>query len=445
MNWKRLREKVLEKYYPEESDLKELENKYAKLSEFIEDQNNLNTHFAGSAGRQTCMKGDNDIDIFVLFPEGKNRSFLEEKGLEIGKKVFNEFNGEYRIEYAEHPYTKGVIDGTEVEIVPCFETDPEDIKSNVDRTPHHSRWVEEHLSQEQRKDVVVLKAFLSANNLYGSSLKIRGFSGYLCEILIQEFGDFRNLVENAANWKERQYIDPGKHFQEPEKDLEGKFESENLVVIDPVDSGRNVASVITKQKYAKFVHLCWKFSKQPGFRFFEKEEIDVEEFAVKQELKKRGDIIVLEFDNIDTVEDVVYPQMRKTVGLLEKKIRKHDFQIYSIGFHIGESTRIIFEVEDDLPEIEIIEGPKVFHGNQHLEEFSSRYKITFVEGDRLKAKTEREFTRLQEFLQEFLSADLEKKGVPSNIAEELRSYRFADPLTGDEEWLKYLTEKFHIE
>jgi len=46
------------------------------------------------------------------------------------------------------------------------------IKSSVDRTPHHSRWVDQKLDDEQRKDVVILKRFLSAGGIYGSSKKV---------------------------------------------------------------------------------------------------------------------------------------------------------------------------------------------------------------------------------------------------------------------------------
>ncbi|MFB6147245.1 MAG: CCA tRNA nucleotidyltransferase, partial [Candidatus Nanohaloarchaea archaeon] len=66
MDYERLREKVLEKFYPGQEELEETEEKYREISSFIEDEFSLDTHFAGSSSRGTCMKGDRDIDIFVL-------------------------------------------------------------------------------------------------------------------------------------------------------------------------------------------------------------------------------------------------------------------------------------------------------------------------------------------------------------------------------------------
>ena len=444
MNWKRLREKVVEENYPGEEDLEEINEKYEEIAGFIEEEFGQETHFAGSASRQTCMKDDRDIDLFVLFSPEKERKHLEDRGLKIGKKVFDKFNGEYEIEYAEHPYTKGIIDGYEVEIVPCYEVEAGKIKSAVDRTPHHSRWVQNNLDQEQRKDVVILKKFLSAAGIYGSSLKVQGFSGYLCEILISQYGGFKELTEEAKEWQEKTVIDPeDQHEKLPEK-LENKFEDEPLVVIDPVDEERNVASVMSKENFSKFIYLCWRFNEEPGMDFFQEEEGDYTEFEVKQELDKRGDMLVLEFETPEEVDDIVYPQMRKAMRRLRSEIEKHEFQVFDSGFHVGEMTRVFFELDRNLPEIQEKKGPKVFHGTDHIRQFTSKYDNVYVKGDTLVAKTEREYTDAKELLDEFLDGDLEAKGIPEYVADKIENYSFSDAL-GPDAWLNYLGDKFRIE
>lgn len=446
MNLERLREKVIEEYYPSDSDLEKIRNKYQEISSFIQDEFGVETHFAGSAGRETCMKGDNDIDVFVLFDEEIKKKDLENRGLDIGKKVFSHFDADYRIEYAEHPYTKGKIDGHEVEIVPCYDTSPENIKSSVDRTPHHSRWVDQSLDKEQRKDVVMLKRFLSANGIYGSSLKVRGFSGYLCEILIKHFGSFEELVNKAPDWPEKPVIDTENHHEGelPEK-LEKKFSDESLVVIDPVDPERNVGSVLSKENFSRFMFICWKFRKNPGMRFFGEDETEYTQFQIKQELKKRADFLVLEFETPSEVDDIVYPQMRKTLDRLEKLLEKHEFRIFNSGFHIDGSARIFFELELSLPEVQEVKGPKIFHGIEHLQQFSSKYDNVYVKEDRVVARTEREYSEARELLKDFLEDNLEEKGIPSHIAEKMEDYGFTDPATNDRKWLNYLGKKFHVE
>ncbi|WEL23704.1 CCA tRNA nucleotidyltransferase [Candidatus Nanohalovita haloferacivicina] len=449
MNWERLREKVLEEIYPTEEEFEKIQGLYDKISEYIEEEYGLETHFAGSAGRKTCMAGDKDIDLFVLFPETTERIELENKGLEIGKKTFQNFNADYHVEYAEHPYSKGHIEGVEVEIVPCFDTSPEDIRSAVDRTPHHSRWARENLDEEQKKDAVLLKKFLKKRGLYGSSLKNRGFSGYLCEILVAEYGSFRELIEDVEDWTQEKVLDLENYHEEGlPQELKNKFSNDNLVVIDPVDPERNVASVLSTQNYAEFIHQAWRFNKKPGIDFFREEDPEYERFELEKEIKDRGDFLVIEFDSPDEVDDVVYPQMRKTLSRMESVLTKNDFRLFESGFHVGEeNTRIFFELSQHLPAIEELKGPRVFHGKDHMEQFTSKYENTFVQGDRLIAKTEREYTDARTLLKEFVSRDREKlkeEGVPNYVAEKMEEAVFTEPVLEDDKWLNYLAEKLHV-
>lgn len=449
MEWARVRKKVIEQNYPDQKELRQAREVYDRIAAFIEGEYGLETHFAGSTSRGTCMSGDKDIDLFVLFPEDTERKELEQKGLTVGKKAFENFDGEYRVEYAEHPYTKGEIDNHEVEIVPCYDTEPEDIKSAVDRTPHHSRWASESLNEEQRKDAVILKKFLSAGGLYGSSLKVQAFSGYLCEILISHYGSFREMAEAAENWRENEVIDPEEHHEEglPQQ-LEEKFSDESFVVIDPVDPERNVASVMSGENYAKIIHRFWRFNQDPSMKYFQEEEKQVSEFEVRQEIDKRADFLVMEFERPEAVEDVIYPQMRKTLRRLEDVLENEEFRVFESGFHVGEEkTRIFIELEASLPEIREQKGPKVFHGVEHLEQFTQKYENTFIRGERIWAKVDREFTEAKAFLNDFLSgevSELEERGVPDHVAEKIVEFRFTEPIPDDKEWLKYLAEKLNV-
>lgn len=445
MNWERLREKVLEEIYPSEQELENIREKYEELSGFIEEEYSVETHFAGSASRETAMRGDNDIDLFVMFPTTVDKKELEDKGLEIGKSVFKEFNGDHQVEYAEHPYTKGDINGYEIEVVPCYDTPANQLISSVDRTPHHSRWVDKNLDKKQREDVVLLKKFLDTEGIYGSSLKVQGFSGYLCEILIAEYGSFEQLVANAYQWNDKQIIDPENHFEQLPENLEKKFENESLIVLDPVDSERNVASVLSRENYARFIYLCWRFRDDPGMRFFQEEEKNYTEFEIRQEVEKRNDFVVLEFDNPEAVEDIVHPQMRKTVRRLETLLNKNDFRVFSSGYHVGKMTRIFFEMERQLPETEEVKGPKLFHNEEHIAQFTSKYDNVYIQDDRICAKTEREYTDAKKLVKNFLTDDLESKGVPGYVASQIEEFSFSDPVVNDEKWLNHLGKILHVQ
>ncbi|MDY6774033.1 MAG: nucleotidyltransferase domain-containing protein, partial [Candidatus Nanohaloarchaea archaeon] len=133
-----VKENVLERVEPEESEGEEAREMFERIQEFVEDEFGVEAGLMGSTAKGTFMQEDKDLDIFVFFEESVGEEELEEEGLEIGGSVFEQFDGDYEVEYAEHPYTKGEIDGYEVEIVPAYRVDSgENIKSSVDRTPFH--------------------------------------------------------------------------------------------------------------------------------------------------------------------------------------------------------------------------------------------------------------------------------------------------------------------
>lgn len=447
MNRDRIKDRVLEDRYPSDEEMAELKSVYSRVSDLIDERFGVETHLAGSAGRGTCLSGDQDVDVFLLLPDELSTEELEEKGLEIGEEVFEELGSEYEVDYAEHPYTKGQISGFSVEIVPCFDLEQGELKSSVDRSPHHSEWVKENLDEEQKKDVVVLKAFLKANGLYGSSLKVEGFSGYLCEVLVAHFGGFFDTLESARHWEEETTLDPVSHHGgELPGQLDEKFGESPLRVIDPVDPERNVAAVLSTEKYAEFVYLARSFTKSPGMDFFEDESYEPTEFELKQEISDRADILVISFDSPSELADLVYPQMRKLERRLIQVLEKHSFRIFSSGFQVGEvNCRIILELEGQLPEMEKVEGPKVFHGWEHVDEFESRYDNTFIKGSRIYAKQQREFSRARELIDDFLTGNLKSKGVPKHLADNMGTWTFADPVVPDKEWLKFLGEYFNME
>ena len=61
----------------------------------------------GSVVRGTQLRGDSDIDIFLLFNRAKPRDYITKKGLEYAKEDRKGGKVErYEIKYAEHPYVR---------------------------------------------------------------------------------------------------------------------------------------------------------------------------------------------------------------------------------------------------------------------------------------------------------------------------------------------------
>src|SRR5882762_3659896 len=209
----------------------------------------------GSVAKGVHLTGT-EIDIFVAFPPDTPREVLEREGLALGDVLERPVRM-----YAEHPYTRGWFGGFEVEVVPCYRiTDATQRMSAVDRTPLHVDYVLGHLRDGQTDEIRLLKAWAEGIGVYGAEAKIRGFSGYLCELLVLKYGSFRGVLENSLTWRRGTILEldraAARTFEEP------------LVVVDPVDPNRNVASAVEVDQLATFVHAAREYLQGPNERFF---------------------------------------------------------------------------------------------------------------------------------------------------------------------------------
>jgi len=273
----------------------------------------------------------------------------------------------------------GKIENHDIDIVPCYKIEKiEQMKSSVDRTPLHTKFVLENMSEKQKDDTRILKKFMKLINVYGSEFKIMGFSGYLCELLILYYGSFENVIKEASKWRFKQKI----VFEKIEKDF-----SDPLIIIDPVDSSRNAASCVSLQKFSEFIYYSRKFLKDKKF----------EEIKTEYKKSEGTELIVLNF-NTDLIEDLLFPQLRKTRDFIKGYLEKNDFRIYrSKVFNSG----ILFELEVfELPKMKIHRGPFVYD-EKNCENFIEKHNKVFITGDRLCTEVERKFRTAKECI-EFL-------------------------------------------
>ncbi|MBZ6495624.1 CCA tRNA nucleotidyltransferase [Natrinema longum] len=350
----------------------------------------------GSTARDTWISGDRDIDIFVRFPPELDRETLEEYGLEVGHATLPEGHEEY----AEHPYVKGAVEGFDIDVVPCFRLESAtEIRSAVDRTPFHTRYLQQRLDDDLAGDVRVAKQFLTGIGVYGSDLRTRGFSGYLTELLVCEYGGVRALLEAAADWQPPVELDPEAHghttFDDP------------LVVIDPTDPERNVAAVCSSENVARFQHYAREFLETPRFDLFEPDEpAPLSESELLGHLARRGTTAVaIRFDAPDLVEDQLYPQLQKSVTGITQGLNDRGFDVFR-STAIADETAVVFAelAVSERPAVERHAGPPV-HVRDHAEGFYDTYADDadaygpFIEDGRYVTERERAFTTARAFLE----------------------------------------------
>ncbi|WP_226022260.1 CCA tRNA nucleotidyltransferase [Halomicrobium salinisoli] len=348
----------------------------------------------GSTARGTWVAGDRDVDVFVAFPADLDREELEEYGLDVGHAVLP---GGHE-EYAEHPYVKGEVEGYDVDLVPCYDLDDAtDIRSAVDRTPFHTRYLEERLDDRLADEVRVCKQFLKGIGAYGSDLRTQGFSGFLTELLVLEYGGVREFLAAAADWHPPVRLDPEDHGQAAFDDP--------LVVIDPTDPERNVAAVLSAGRLASLQHYAREFLDDPREALFEPREPDpLDADEVRAAISDRGTTpVAVVFDAPDVVEDQLWPQLYRSLGGVTDELDRRGFDVLRAATWAHDRAVLFAELAvAERPTVERHEGPPV-HVRDHAAGFYGKYADgdaygPFVEGDRYVVEREREFAAAAEFL-----------------------------------------------
>ena len=301
----------------------------------------------GSVAKDTWLRGEPDIDIFLQLPMSVPREALGTVCLRIAEEATK---GSKQVErFAEHPYLEAFVQSTRVNIVPCYKAKPGEWLSATDRTPYHTEFVKPRLNDVLRSEIRLLKQFMKGIGTYGAEIKVGGFSGYLCELLTLHYGTFASVLKAAAGWKKPWTIDYQSHYKGREGEIPKIFE-EPLVVVDPVDKGRNVASAVRKECLIGFVAASRQFTQHPGKEFFfPKPTRILSERQLARSMEKRGTALVfVKIGKVNAVPDILWGQLYKTQRSLRRMLVQNDFHIFNDAAWSNEAdlSVLLFEAED---------------------------------------------------------------------------------------------------
>ena len=278
----------------------------------------------GSVAKDTWLSLEPEVDVFMRVPTSIPRKSLGDVCLKVARKATK---GSEQIErFAEHPYLEAIVDGIRVNIVPCYAVKQGEWLSATDRTPFHTDYMKKRLDAKMRDEVRLLKKFMKGVEVYGAEIKVGGFSGYLCELLVLHYTSFLNTVKAFAEHKQRMVFDIEDFYRNRRNEVDLLFD-EPLVVVDPVDKARNVASAVRKQNLYTFIAAAQAFIRRPDLNFFyPPETVPLTAGRMRQELKKRGSTIVfVTFGRVGTVPDVLWGQLYKSLRSLHKLVELNDF------------------------------------------------------------------------------------------------------------------------
>ena len=441
MEWSRLREQVLERIKPSDAETNQTRDFARRLISRVDhvvESNGIRgiAEVHGSVRHGTWLAGAKDLDVFIVVEEG-DRDTLKQ----VIKLLQESLEGELREAYAEHPYLQAEIEGYSVDLVPCFRmSNGEAIHSSTDRTPLHSAYLAERLTPSLRDDARLLKQFTRGIDVYGAEIKVKGFSGYLCELLLVHYGSFMAVMQAAAGWKRGVNVTgaSGGDWEDP------------LVVIDPVDGGRNVASALSPESFWSFVYAAERFTAEPRLGFFFPEALEPGPGKVLNCLKEGGSsylFLVVEEGGAE-IPDVLWGMLYRTLQAVTKALRKNGFTVLRSGAWSNEENRhvLTFELASHvIPRVAKQVGPPcgIKEGSKRFIE-AHRYRPgtvagPYIEDERWVVHVQRETTHAGELVKSLLRDGGRGIGVSRILADRIT---MGYSLVEDESVEPYLSQGF---
>ena len=361
----------------------------------------IGLEFGGSFAKGTWLSKDADVDIFIKF----KKNVSEEKFEKISKKIGFDSLKKYSpyVRYSQHPYVEAKIKNTKINVVPCYDVKVGEWKSAADRSPFHTKFMKKSLTPKMRNEVRVLKTFLKSNGIYGAEIAKQGFSGYISEVLILEFGNFENLIKSISKIKENQII--GKTRK--------KFDT-SIVVIDPIDNNRNLAAAISDQNIGKFILISRALKGKPSIGFFKIKKSRISN-------KFWNNVLVVKFNFKSRSPDIIWGQIKRATSTLSTQLELSGFTVLRSKSHTdqqNEAYLLFFLESTKISEVYSKKGPEFFREDSTHSFIAKNLKnaeLVWVGNDRKIISLEkRNHTDVVSFMKEFLKKNLQV-GIPKGL------------------------------
>ncbi|MHA1628877.1 MAG: CCA tRNA nucleotidyltransferase [Candidatus Heimdallarchaeota archaeon] len=320
----------------------------------------------GSFSRDTWLAGTRDIDLFLILPY--DSPFNPEEVLRV---IRQKLSLKWEKRHAQHPYLFTYYHNVQVEIIPCYEYQQgRPLRSPVDRSPLHKKFVLTHLPVGGNDEVRLLKQFMKGIGVYGADIKVNGFSGYLVELLIIHFaGRFLEVLKHANTLAEEVITFDPKVVTPREA-----FKEDILVVIDPTDSSRNVASAVKEQALTNFIAAASRYLKRPSLVYFFPPTKRVTEQTVNKLYAHPLAFAAIIYPRPAIVDDVLWGQIRKLEASVAKYLERQELRVISIDTVVTQEEVFTFILtqQSHTPEERWQTGPPVALNN--ADEFIRKYQ-----------------------------------------------------------------------
>ena len=404
------------------------QKKLEKLSREIEneimnfkDKRILELIVGGSFAKGTWLENDTDIDFFVMIESTVERKEFEEIGKSVGLYALRKYKPYLR--YSEHPYVEGIVEGIvdgidegiRINIVPCYKVEKNKWKSAADRSPFHTIFMQSKLNDYLKGQVRVLKKFLKSIGIYGSQISVSGFSGYVTEVLVLKYGSFRDVLQTFADLKSNYIIS----IESLNEKAIGKFDSP-IIIIDPIDSNRNLGAAISSECLAKFVLASRLFLKEPSIEFFKR--------PLKSSSKIinsiKSNLLIIEFKIQKRSPDILWGQLKRKLTSISRQLENARFKVIKKICFTDEKEHavFIFMIEfTNLSKLNLNLGPEIFRKHETDSFIKKRGKgsiMVWPDDMRIVSIEERKKTSIKEHASQIIQKDIEsgsRKGATLDL------------------------------
>ncbi len=400
---------------PKQSKLEKISKEIQQEIVSYKDKRISRVLVGGSFAKGTWLENDTDIDFFVMIESNVERAEFEELGKSVGYYALKKYKPYLR--YSEHPYVEGKVDGTRINIVPCYRVEKNKWKSAADRSPFHTDFMQAKLNENLKSQVRVLKKFLKAAGIYGSQIAVSGFSGYVTEVLILKYGSFKGVLQVFSELKPNHIIS----LNPPIEKMIEKFTS-SIIIIDPIDSNRNLGAAISANSVAKFVLASRLFLRYPSIEFLRKSRRPNAKILNQIE----SNLLIIEFNIKKRSPDILWGQLKRKLTTISKMLSNSRFEIINKFCFTDEEKHavFIFMIEfANLPKITLNKGPEVYlkaETDSYIEKRASNSIMLWTDSMRIVSIEETKLMSIKEHASLIIKKDLDSGGH-AGIASDLKN------------------------
>ena len=395
MGWKTT---VLEQWKPTRVNERELKEQIKTILSKIKIPH-TKVIVGGSGGKNTWLKGTQDVDIYVKFTYSayKNKS---DKLSDILHKYLKKWFNVTRI-HGSRDYFQLKHNKRTFEIVPILNIrNHTQAVNTTDLSQLHVKYVKQH--PKLADDIRLAKIFAKAHQVYGAESYIRGFSGYCLEVLVIRHKSFTKFMRAVSMWKKQQTI--GKKTDVAKMNAAKKMSP--LILVDPVQPDRNVAAALSQEKYDALIKAAKQFVKQPHEKHFVHKPLNLKQLA------KQGTVLFYEIQPLAGKKDIVGAKVMKAALYMSSKITQAGFTLHAANWYFDEEYSYCYFVVDPKKLSATFKHPGPHKKNVvALKAFKKKYKIVKFANNKSYTVKKRPFTTLAPFIDALLKDPNIKKRV----------------------------------